>query len=74
MDWTMDINGIKWILLQEFGSDDTPLQESEYTLPLIGRLKRSLINNSTKVKTILDQTMLDSIISRLNFTGLIFSL
>ncbi|PNF35840.1 hypothetical protein B7P43_G09399 [Cryptotermes secundus] len=55
----------------EFGSDDTPLHESEYTLPLLSRMKRSLINNSTKVQTRLDQTMLNNIISRLNFRGLI---
>ncbi|KDR17787.1 A disintegrin and metalloproteinase with thrombospondin motifs 18 [Zootermopsis nevadensis] len=53
----------------DFGSDDTPLHESEYTLPLIGRLKRSLMNNSTtKVKTTVDQAVLDRIISSLNFT------
>jgi hypothetical protein len=61
-------------MLQDFGSDDTPLHESEYTLPLIGRLKRSLINNSTKVHARLDQTMLNNIISQLNFTGMICTL
>ncbi|XP_069681720.1 A disintegrin and metalloproteinase with thrombospondin motifs adt-1-like isoform X2 [Periplaneta americana] len=53
----------------EFGSDDTPVHESEYTLPLIGRLKRSLVYNSTTmVRTTLDQTTLDHIISKLNST------
>ncbi|KAJ9585414.1 hypothetical protein L9F63_002797, partial [Diploptera punctata] len=54
----------------EFGSDDTPLHESEYTLPLLGRLKRSLeYNSTTRIKTVLDQTMLSQFISTLNTTG-----
>ncbi|KAJ8963106.1 hypothetical protein NQ318_018571 [Aromia moschata] len=47
----------------EFGSDDTPLSESEFTLPLLSRPKRSLYNNSsTKVTAKLDQKQLDEII------------
>jgi hypothetical protein len=38
-------------------------------------MKRSLmINSTTKVKTVMDQTMLNHIISKLNFTGLVFNL
>lgn len=53
---------------QEFGPDDTPLSESEFTLPLLSRTKRSLQNNSTKITATLQQQDLDLLISQLNQT------
>ncbi|XP_068083520.1 A disintegrin and metalloproteinase with thrombospondin motifs adt-1 [Anabrus simplex] len=53
----------------EFGSDDTPLSELEYSLPLLNRAKRTLVHNSTRVLAVLDQQTLDQIISKLNLTG-----
>ncbi|KAK4884284.1 hypothetical protein RN001_000555 [Aquatica leii] len=52
----------------KFGADDTPLSESEFTLPLLSRTRRSLHNNGTKVTAILDDTELDDIIRRFNKT------
>ncbi|KAH1007972.1 hypothetical protein HUJ04_005135 [Dendroctonus ponderosae] len=51
-----------------FGSDDTPLSESEFTLPLLSRNKRSLDRNSTKVTVKLKQEELDAIVERFNKT------
>lgn len=53
---------------QEFGQDNTPLSESEFTLPLLSRIRRSLHNNSTKVTAVLQQQDLDEIVSKLNAT------
>ncbi|XP_056633352.1 A disintegrin and metalloproteinase with thrombospondin motifs adt-1-like isoform X1 [Diorhabda sublineata] len=51
----------------EFGTDDTPLSESEFTLALLSRPKRSLYNNtSTKISMKLNQTQLDDIIKDLH--------
>ncbi|RZB54415.1 A disintegrin and metalloproteinase with thrombospondin motifs 7-like [Asbolus verrucosus] len=52
----------------EFGSDDTPVSESEFTLPLLSRNKRSLHNNNTKIITKLNQQQLEQIIHELNRT------
>ncbi|XP_018565898.1 A disintegrin and metalloproteinase with thrombospondin motifs adt-1-like [Anoplophora glabripennis] len=53
----------------EFGSDDTPLSESEFTLPLLSRSRRSLENNNaTKITAKLDEKQLEEIISELNKT------
>ncbi|KAB0803859.1 hypothetical protein PPYR_00829 [Photinus pyralis] len=52
----------------KFGPDDTPLSESEFTLPLLSRTKRSLHNNGTKVTAILDDTTLEDIIRSFNRT------
>ncbi|XP_030752678.1 A disintegrin and metalloproteinase with thrombospondin motifs adt-1 isoform X2 [Sitophilus oryzae] len=51
-----------------FGSDDTPLSESEFTLPLLSRNKRSLEKNKTKVTVKLNQEELDAIVERFNKT------
>ncbi|XP_049778621.1 A disintegrin and metalloproteinase with thrombospondin motifs adt-1-like [Schistocerca cancellata] len=53
----------------DFGPDDIPLPEFEYTLPLLSRSKRSSTQNSFKVKSILDHATLKQIISTLNFSG-----
>ncbi|KAK9696181.1 Reprolysin family propeptide [Popillia japonica] len=52
----------------EFGTDDTPLSQTEFTLPLLSRNKRSLHNNSTRITATLHQQELDEIINRLNAT------
>ncbi|CAH0552165.1 unnamed protein product [Brassicogethes aeneus] len=54
----------------EFGSDDTPLSESEFTLPLLSRSRRSLQNNSTRITATLNQKQLDEIIDGFNRTVL----
>ncbi|XP_050295630.1 A disintegrin and metalloproteinase with thrombospondin motifs adt-1-like [Anthonomus grandis grandis] len=51
-----------------FGSDDTPLSESEFTLPLLSRNKRSLKKNGTKVIVKLKQEELDDIVDKFNKT------
>ncbi|XP_066257104.1 A disintegrin and metalloproteinase with thrombospondin motifs adt-1-like [Euwallacea similis] len=51
-----------------FGSDDTPLSESEFTLPLLSRNRRSLKKEHTRVTVSLKQDELDAIIERLNRT------
>ncbi|KAL1512738.1 hypothetical protein ABEB36_002278 [Hypothenemus hampei] len=51
-----------------FGSDDTPLSESEFTLPLLSRNKRSLEKNGTKVTIKLKQEELDAIVDSFNKT------
>ncbi|KAF5283864.1 hypothetical protein FQA39_LY04684 [Lamprigera yunnana] len=50
----------------KFGSDDTPLSESEFTLPLLSRAKRSLYKNGTKVTVILEDRELEDIIRMFN--------
>ncbi|XP_050512535.1 A disintegrin and metalloproteinase with thrombospondin motifs adt-1-like [Diabrotica virgifera virgifera] len=54
----------------EFGTDDTPVSESEFTLALLSRAKRSLYdnNNSTKITMKLNQMELDNIIKDLHRT------
>ncbi|XP_023022167.2 ADAMTS metallopeptidase stall isoform X1 [Leptinotarsa decemlineata] len=53
----------------EFGGDDTPLSESEFTLPLLSRSRRSLYNNgSIRIMTKLNQMELEDIISGLHRT------
>ncbi|KAI4468512.1 adamts a disintegrin and metalloprotease with thrombospondin motifs protease [Holotrichia oblita] len=52
----------------EFGTDDTPLSQTEFTLPLLSRNKRSLHNNSTRITATLQQQELDDIINKLNAT------
>ncbi|XP_044263790.1 A disintegrin and metalloproteinase with thrombospondin motifs adt-1-like [Tribolium madens] len=52
----------------EFGPDDTPMSESEFTLPLLSRNRRSLELNSTRVMAKLNQHQLEQIISELNRT------
>ncbi|XP_017776804.1 PREDICTED: A disintegrin and metalloproteinase with thrombospondin motifs 18-like [Nicrophorus vespilloides] len=52
----------------EFGVDDTPVSQSEFTLPLLSRTKRSLHRNSTRVTATLHQEDLDEIIDKLNQT------
>ncbi|EFA06592.2 A disintegrin and metalloproteinase with thrombospondin motifs adt-1 isoform X2 [Tribolium castaneum] len=52
----------------EFGSDKTPLSESEFTLPLLSRSRRSLELNSTRVMAKLNQRQLEQIIKELNRT------
>lgn len=53
----------------EFGEDDTPLSQSEFTLALLSRSKRSLYNNSsTRIMMKLNQMELDSIIKDLHRT------
>ncbi|VEN43849.1 unnamed protein product [Callosobruchus maculatus] len=53
----------------EFGSDDTPLSESEFTLPLLSRTKRSLQSNKTvRIRAKLNQMVLDDIVAGLNRT------
>nr|CAD7401636.1 unnamed protein product [Timema cristinae] len=52
----------------EFGADDTPLYESDHTLPLMSRLKRSMFYNSTRVVSTLDQATLNQIIHNLNLS------
>ncbi|KAF2894409.1 hypothetical protein ILUMI_11760 [Ignelater luminosus] len=52
----------------EFGSDDTPVSESEFTLPLLSRTRRSLHNNRKKVTAVLGESELEDIIQRLNRT------
>lgn len=54
--------------LQEFGADGTPLSESEFTLPLLSRSRRSMERNGTKVTATLEQHELDRIIAQLNLT------
>nr|CAD7577313.1 unnamed protein product [Timema californicum] len=56
------------ILSQEFGADDTPLYETDHTLPLMSRLKRSMFYNSTRVISTLDQATLNQIIHNLNLS------
>ncbi|CAG9762316.1 unnamed protein product [Ceutorhynchus assimilis] len=51
-----------------FGTDDTPLSESEFTLPLLSRNKRSLEKNSNKVTVKLKQEELDAIVEKFNRT------
>lgn len=53
---------------QEFGSDDTPVSESEFTLPLVSRVRRSLAYNSTKVTVVLLEKDLEDIVLKLNQT------
>lgn len=55
-------------LIKEFGPDETPVSESEFTLPLLSRSRRSLELNNTKVMTKLNQQQLEQIISELNRT------
>lgn len=71
------------VLLQEFGEDNTPLSESEFTLPLLPRNnktsalrmrmrnKRSMDkrDNPIRIRVSLDQAHLDDIISTLNLSG-----
>lgn len=57
-----------YLFLQEFGPDDTPLSENEFTLPLLSRTRRSLENNSTRVIATLPQQDLEKLVSRLNLT------
>nr|XP_022913950.1 A disintegrin and metalloproteinase with thrombospondin motifs adt-1-like isoform X2 [Onthophagus taurus] len=52
----------------EFGSDDTPLSQTEFTLPLLSRNKRSLSGNSTKITARLEPHVLEAIIHQLNKT------
>ncbi|XP_065167157.1 LOW QUALITY PROTEIN: A disintegrin and metalloproteinase with thrombospondin motifs adt-1-like [Atheta coriaria] len=52
----------------EFGNDDTPESQSEFTLPLLSRNKRSLYKNATKVTATLFQTELDDLVEKLNKT------
>ncbi|KAJ8924447.1 hypothetical protein NQ315_007244 [Exocentrus adspersus] len=53
----------------EFGPDDTPLSESEFTLPLLSRSRRSLENiNGTTVTAKLDEEELEQIVQGLNQT------
>nr|CAD7419659.1 unnamed protein product [Timema poppensis] len=52
----------------EFGADDTPLYETDHTLPLMSRLKRSMFYNSTRVISTLDQATLNQIIRNLNLS------
>lgn len=54
--------------MKEFGPDDTPLSENEFTLPLLSRSKRSLESNATRVIATLQQQDLDLLISQLNLT------
>ncbi|CAG9856832.1 unnamed protein product [Phyllotreta striolata] len=50
----------------EFGEDDTPLSQSEFTLALLSRAKRSLFNDgSAKIRMELNQTELEEIIKDL---------
>ncbi|XP_076268234.1 A disintegrin and metalloproteinase with thrombospondin motifs adt-1-like isoform X2 [Rhynchophorus ferrugineus] len=51
-----------------FGADDTPLSESEFTLPLLSRNKRSLEKDNIKVTVKLNQSELDDIIEKFNKT------
>ncbi|XP_060519373.1 A disintegrin and metalloproteinase with thrombospondin motifs adt-1 isoform X2 [Cylas formicarius] len=52
-----------------FGSDDTPLSESEFTLPLLSRSRRSLQRGTgNKIIIKLNQEQLDEIIDNLNRT------
>ncbi|XP_063229132.1 A disintegrin and metalloproteinase with thrombospondin motifs adt-1 [Bacillus rossius redtenbacheri] len=53
----------------EFGPSDTPLQEVEYALPLLGRGKRSVQYNVTRVMSLLSPDQLSQIISQLNLSG-----
>ncbi|CAH1169956.1 unnamed protein product, partial [Phaedon cochleariae] len=46
----------------EFGPDDTPLSESEFTLPLLSRSRRSVYSNGTRILAKLNQMELDNII------------
>ncbi|KAJ3648726.1 hypothetical protein Zmor_020505 [Zophobas morio] len=52
----------------EFGADDTPVSESEFTLPLLSRNRRSLQFNNTRITAKLDQKQLEQIIYELNRT------
>lgn len=51
---------------QEFGQDDTPLSQSEFTLPLLSRTRRFLEHNKTKITAVLLQQELDEIVKKLN--------
>lgn len=62
--WKINI----FFYVQGFGTDETPLSESEFTLPLLSRNKRSLEKNSTKVTVKLKQEELDAIVDRFNRT------
>lgn len=65
--------------IQEFGSDDTPLHESEYTMPTIDTYKgrkrrRRSLQKTTTVTVILDKHTLDQIVFAINKTGKLFYL
>ncbi|KAG8329988.1 metalloendopeptidase activity protein [Homalodisca vitripennis] len=53
----------------EFGSDDTPLHESEYTLPAAGRRQRRSFDHSVTVTVKLDNQTLAEMVQYLNQTG-----
>lgn len=67
--------------IQEFGPDDTPLSETEFTLPLLSRMNKTTslrsmvrikrnIENRIIIKAKLDEKDLENIISTLNFSGI----
>lgn len=65
----------QFVYAQEFGSDDTPLHESEYTMPTIATYKgrkrrRRSLQQTTTVTVVLDKHTLDQIVFAINKTGM----